>query len=321
MVRMVEASLDISRAEKEKTSRHAIEEIAHVFAAHRANRFVSYHVLDAYNFRGSGCDEIAHCRIIYNRRREPAVVERIRCSKRFSSSFDYSLHHHRDLAINLVVERANRTGKSGRIRNDVECLARRDLSNGDYRRIKRCYVATDDCLQRRYYVRGSHDGIDRLLGHRAVPAPSVNHYFELVGRRHQRTGINSHDADIEVIPDVKADRGCYGWIIENSVVDHCLRAIAAFFGRLKRELQVSAKRLTPRCHLFCDGQPDRRVCIVSTRVHHTVDYRAILNIVLFLNRQPIHIGAIKQRWSRGACRLQKRAHAGATYAGTDFVSE
>ena len=98
---------------------------------------------------------------------------------------------------------------------------------------------------------------------------------------------------------------------EQAVLDHRLRACVALLAGL--EDQISNAVEAPRfMQITRGGEEHRRVTVVPAAVHSSVVARFMCEVVFFLHRQRVHVGAQADRFSaRGAATRDHCDDAGA----------
>ena len=138
--------------------------------------------------------------------------------------------------------------------------------------------------------------------------------------RHHRAIGDADFADRHTVPEMQPDRKIGTRLKEHAVIDHRLRAFAEFFGWLKDELHPPGDLILVRREQFGDAERNRRMSVVTAGVHLARVLRGEFGLVLFADRQRIHIGAHQNR------RPVKRAfeHSDDTrfaYARLDFQTE
>src|SRR5947209_19221953 len=74
-------------------------------------------------------------------------------------------------------------------------------------------------------------------------------------------------------------------------------------GRLKDKFHVASQFSASFAQNIGDGQRNRGMPIVPTRVHPAIDGGTIIDFSQLMNRQSIHIGANRDRFGAGFVRL------------------
>ena len=114
-----------------------------------------------------------------------------------------------------------------------------------------------------------------------VPPATMNDDFELIHRRHDRTGCHPDGPDGQVIPQMDAEGCVDSGRVQHSVRDHRLRPIRGLFRRLERKLHAAVQR--DGREPARDLETDRDVPVMSARVHLAGMARAVGNVVGFLD--------------------------------------
>jgi hypothetical protein len=111
------------------------------------------------------------------------------------------------------------------------------------------------------------------------------------------------------------------WVVQHALLDHALRPTGRqFFGRLEQQLSRSRKFTFPVRQYASQPKQDRRMGIVPTGVHHTVVPGLVVDLVLFVNRQGIHIGANQYVSARSlGGTANQPCHTGLVDTGTDVL--
>ena len=104
--------------------------------------------------------------------------------------------------------------------------------------------------------------------------------------------------------------------LEQTVVDHSLRAGAAFFGRLEDEVHDAVEAAMQRQPAGA-GQQHRGVSVVTAGMHAAFVLRGMIEGVVFLQGQGVHVGSQPDRPGRAAT-AQGADDAGAAHAGRDL---
>ena len=95
----------VARTEKEVTSRNSLEEVGHIFSAHRANRLIAYYTIGSDYFGRALRYEFADFTVIYQWRRLTDVVQSIAGAHRVADSPDDSFEHRWNLRVSFFTER------------------------------------------------------------------------------------------------------------------------------------------------------------------------------------------------------------------------
>ncbi len=218
------------------------------------------------------------------------------------------------------LKRAHRAIEPGRLGNNVVGRAGVKLGDRNDASIERIDIARGDGLKRGHDLSAHDHRIDALMGHRRVAAPAFDDDRDLVGRGHERPRAQLEGADrqrrhvMHPIDFLDAER------VHEPVVDHRLRARAAFLGGLKDHHRLAGEvagfSQAPRRAEQHGGVP-----VMPAGVHFPRDPGAIGEVGFFLDRQRVHIGAEPDRARRGSPGAANDAdHAGAADSRLDLVA-
>lgn len=167
-------------------------------------------------------------------------------------------------------------------------MTRFHLRDGEHGGVDGPLVARDDALQARPDLQRGEDGIDAIVRNRGMRAHAFDADLELVARCLRRAHARAEVARGHAGPVVQREHGIDGKLPEEAIVDHCLRAAAAFFRRLEDEdhgaVEVAMLRQIAR-----RAEQHRGVAVVPAGVHLVLVLRRVRERVEFGNRQRVHI--------------------------------
>jgi len=153
--------------------------------------------------------------------------------------------------------------------------------------------------------------------HRTVAARATDQDADLVGVGEERPIANADQANVEVVPEVKAEDGVGGGLTKDAIIEHRWRTAGDLLGRLKDKEDVAGERCALATQQPSNRQEDRDVAIVATGVHHPSVPRGVGNLVLFLDRQGVDVGPERDQASAGAT-AEAADYAGLTNALTNL---
>jgi hypothetical protein len=193
-----------------------------------------------------------------------------------------------------------------------------DRSDGDHAGVERRDVARDDRLQGGHEMRGDHDGVDRLVRRRAMPALADDPDPDPVDRRHRRPVDEPQLARRQPRPIVEPEHRVTGKAVEQAVRDHRARALTDLLRRLEDQMHGAGK-----CAMFREvapgGKQDGGMAVMAAGMHPPHGRARVSKTARLLDRERIHIGADADR--RGADTARQRAdHAGAADPGCHVIA-
>ena len=97
--------------------------------------------------------------------------------------------------------------------------------------------------------------------------------------------------------------------VEQAFLDHHPRAGLPFLGGLEDEVNGAGK-IRRRRQVLGRAQQHRRVAVMAAGMHLVGHRRGVVEVVLFLQVQRIHVGAQPDRLLAGAPALERADHAG-----------
>ncbi len=211
-----------------------------------------------------------------------------------------------------------RAAQHGLLRDDVVGVAGMHLGDRDHRRIERRHVARHHALQRRDDLRGDDHRIDAGLRPRAVRALAGDLDVEQAAARHLRARADGELADVELGPVVHAEDLLAGELLEQPVLDHGLGAATAFLGRLEDEVHRAVEVARGR-EVLGGAQQHRRVAVMAAGMHAALVLAAMVEGVVLVHRQRIHVGA-QPDGARIVADADGADHAGLADAGRDLAA-
>ena len=192
----------------------------------------------------------------------------------------------------VTVERPHRSPQLGGIGDHVEGLTGQERRDRHHTGFDRISLAGDQGLQRGHDLGTDHDGIDRRLRSRGVPALALDPDRELVARRRARSLPQPDLPGREFGGDMQGQHRIDMGILQGAVPDHPDRAAGReFFGRLEEHLYRARELTLAVDQQSRQPQQHRGVGIVPTGVHHPGILRDVLDLVRLEDRQRIHIRA------------------------------
>jgi|HubBroStandDraft_3_1064219.scaffolds.fasta_scaffold96875_2 hypothetical protein len=171
-----------------------------------------------------------------------------------------------------------------------------DHADRDDDRVTCVCLAWNRLINERDEMRCGRDWVDCRMGSRTVTAASHDLDREILTERRPRPRSNHYLAGGQVRVNVKRDDGVYPF--QGALLHHFTSAAAGFFGRLKdaspghRQWPRTIKG--KRC-----PEKNRRVRVMTTRVHHSRFSRTVGDIAFLLDRQGIDIRSHGDDWRPG----------------------
>ena len=283
-------ALRVLAADEPERARHLLQEVGEILGAHHQRRLA--HAVLADDLGRFLAHQLGHLRVVDRRRVAPRV-----------GVVDRAAHGRGDAARQrpdplleqiavLGVEGAHRPAQLGGVGDDVERLPGLKRADGDDRLLGRVDHARDQRLQRGHDLRADHDRVDRVVRLRPVAALAPDDHVEAVGRGHRRTRPQLDHANRIVLVDVQAERGVDLRVLQHAGVDHRLGASRRrLLRRLKQHLHRPGKLVAAVHQQPRHAKQHRGVRVVAAGVHDARRLRPVLDVVLFENRQGIHVGA------------------------------
>src|SRR6185312_12671085 len=188
------------------------------------------------------------------------------------------------------------------------------------RRLKRVDIARDDRLKSVDDLRTYQNRIDTEMRSRRMCADTLDIDGQRVGGRHHRSGADPECADghpwIVVHPENFLDTKT----IHQPIVDHGLAATAAFFRRLEDD-NGRAREIPGLREIAGSTEQHGGMAVMAAGVHLSRNSRLVRQVVRFLDRKRIHVGAQANGLAGHALLAPDNAdHAGAPEAGHDLVA-
>ncbi len=125
------------------------------------------------------------------------------------------------------------------------------------------------------------------MGGGAMSAASFDVNLELVHRRHERSAVDPHAADGELVPQVEADGRVHS--VQDAVRDARARSAARLLGGLKDEAYGAGASIERPAG--GDRERDRDVAVVAARVHPSRSLRLELDAARLGQREGVHVRA------------------------------
>ena len=166
----------------------------------------------------------------------------------------------------LRVEGAHAQLELGLSRNHVVGLTGLKCTNGDHGRLQRVDIARDHGLQGHHDGRGRDHRIGGGLRHGAVATDAVQGDAGVVAGGHGRALAKIKMTSLQARHVVQGKHRIAGKALEQAVGHHAQRAAAAFFGRLKNQVQRAIEM-----RVFGDqlrgSEQDGGVAVMTAGVH------------------------------------------------------
>ncbi|MNY50008.1 hypothetical protein D3C86_1854800 [compost metagenome] len=122
-------------------------------------------------------------------------------------------------------------------RNDIGRLTRMKGAHSDHRRLLRIRIARHNTLQCHDNCPSSKYGVNGFMWHSAMPARTINSNFNRIGGGHERSGPKTQLPYWQPRHVVHTEQRITGKSLQETIIQHFLRAPIAFFGGLKDDHQ------------------------------------------------------------------------------------
>ena len=187
--------------------------------------------------------------------------------------------------------------------------AGRDMAHAQHRRLARRHVSPDDALHRHDELRGDIGRIGAAIGHGAVAAGALEGDLPAVGGRQHGAGADGEAADRDARHVVHAVDGVAVELVEQALLDHHPRAAQPFLGGLEDEVH-GAGEIGRRRQMLGRAQQHGGVAVMAAGMHLVGIHRGVVEIVLLLQVQRVHVGAQADRLLARPLALQGADDAG-----------
>jgi hypothetical protein len=153
----------------------------------------------------------------------------------------------------------------------------------------RADIARDDGLQRHGYLRRDNDRVDARFRPGAMGADAGDVDIEEGAARHHGAGADGETADRQARPVMHAEDRFHRKVLEESFVDHRLRAAEALLGRLEDEVDAAVEISRLR-QVARRSQQHGCMAVMAAGMHLAFMARAVVEVVGLDDRQRVHIG-------------------------------
>ncbi len=214
-----------------------------------------------------------------------------------------------DLILDRRLERARGAAQHRLLGDHVPGIAGVELRHRDHDGIERTDGAARDGLQRADDLGRHHHRIDAALGHRGMAADPGHGDLEDIERRHHGA---LHDAELagrHARPVVHAVDRLDRKFVEQALLDHDAAAALVLLGRLEDEMH-RAVEIARLGQIASRAEQHGRMAVMAAGMHPASILRAMLEAVLLVDVERIHIGTQPNR-APTRSGLQGADHAGA----------
>src|SRR5450830_307449 len=202
------------------------------------------------------------------------------------AALDHIQHFH--------AEGAHGAAQGGIIRNYIDGAAGVDLGHRQYGGIVGVGIARDDGLPAQSDLCRHEHRVNALVRLRSVRTLTLDRDFKCIARRHDRAGAYAKTTDRHTRPVMHAEHGIHRALLEQTVLDHLVGAAAAFFRRLKNQIDGAVKITLLRQMTGCTEQ-HRSVAVMAAGMHFSGVTGRVRERVEFLHRQCVHVGTQADR--------------------------
>ena len=138
------------------------------------------------------------------------------------------------------------------------------------------------------------------MWHRRMTTTAMNGNLKMVSRCHTGAIMHSNLTHCETRPIMHAPNCVHREACEQAIFNHCLTTSAAFFSRLKNEID-RAIELACLAEITGSAEQHRHMTIMPAAMHTPLGQRLMRKLIRLNHRQAIHISA--QTNSRPLIRL------------------
>ena len=209
--------------------------------------------------------------------------------------------------------------RSSAVSNHVVRRARMKHAHGNDRRVDGVLVPRGDGLTLQHHRARERHRIDAQMRLRRVRTLARHRDPEARAGGHDRAGAQPEMPGRQPGPVVHAEYRFRRELLEQPVVDHPARARAALFARLKHEMD-GAGQLRQLLEHARGAEQHHGMAVMAARMHDPVRARRIREVVGFVDRQRVQIGAQHDAAARIGTG-QARDHARATQPARHRVTE
>ena len=189
----------------------------------------------------------------------------------------------------LLAECPDGPPKLDPLRHNIVRFTAGDPGYGDHGVVDRVDLTRHECLQRLHQCRCGDDRVTAEMRPGGMAAGADELDRELVGGRHRRSLAHRKTAGGSVGPVVQAEHRLHGKAFEKAVGNHGRRAALPLLGGLEQK-HHGAVEIRVFGQMGRRTQQHGRVPVVAAGVHPPRVTGMMVEIVLFLDRQRIHIG-------------------------------
>ena len=173
----------------------------------------------------------------------------------------------------------------------------------------RRHVASDDALHRHDELPRDERRVGAAVGHGAVAAGALEGDLPAVGGGQHGAGADGEAAGRDTRHVVHAVDGVAVELVEQAFLDHHAGAAQPFFGGLEDEMH-GAGEVRFCCQMLGRAQQHGGVAVMAAGMHLVGVDRGVVEVVLFLQVQRIHVGAQADRLLAGTLALQGADNSG-----------
>ena len=190
----------------------------------------------------------------------------------------------------LKIKVSYRATNFGGIGDDVAGGPGMEGAHSDDSGVDRVEVAGDDGLEGGDNLGSDDDGIYGLLRNSSVAPTTENGAIEGFNRRHECAFPDAEGPDRKLLPEMEANQCIDLRVMQNSSFDHRFCAAGTFFCGLKNKLHGARKGMAMGIEVVSSAEGDRNVTVMAAGVHFTGMLGFVVEVVLFMDGEGIHIG-------------------------------
>ena len=198
---------------------------------------------------------------------------------------------------NRIFKTAEGSPHHGAVRQCVPGIAAVNLRDADHGSVGGIDLTADDGLQLRDQIGCRHQHIVTGMWHRGMGCLTIEMDFKAIERRHHRAGPDGKVPGWHIGEIMHAEHPLRRKLIKQSLADHLMSTGSAFLRRLKNEIHGAIEAAMLR-QITSRTEQHRAMTVVTTGMHFAAVAGSMIEVILLLDKQRIHIGA--QRNAVGA---------------------
>ena len=189
----------------------------------------------------------------------------------------------------LRAQAAESAGQSGFARNHVLGKAALERADGDDGRLERIDGPAHRLLDAGDEMAAGQHGIAGHVRHGGVTAGRLELQGKFPRSGHHRAIMDDHLAGRHIRPIVQAENIAGGEALEQAGIQHELGAAIALLRRLEHQIDRAAKTAGQR-EIGRRPQKHGHVAVMAAGVHGAGDLRAMVEAVVLIHGEGIHVG-------------------------------